>query len=77
MTKFSEEDLKEHDGSEPGKPVYIAYKGKVYDVTDNPLFVDGLHFEHTAGMDLTEDMEDAPHTDEVIAELTEVGDFTG
>ncbi len=74
--KFNEESLSDFDGTDPDKPAYIAYKGKVYDVTGNPLFVDGLHFEHTAGMDLTEDMEEAPHTDEVMEELTVVGEYT-
>lgn len=74
--KFNEESLAEFDGTDPDKPAYIAYKGKVYDVTGNPLFVDGLHFEHTAGMDLTEDMEEAPHSDEVMGELTVVGEFS-
>ncbi len=77
MEKFNEERLREFDGSDPDKPVYIAYDGKVYDVTDNPLFVDGVHYEHTAGMDLTEDMADAPHTDEVIGELKVVGEYEG
>ncbi len=74
--QFSEETLAEFDGTDPDKPAYIAYKGKVYDVTGNPLFVDGLHFEHTAGMDLTEDMEEASHGDEVMEELTVVGEYT-
>ncbi len=75
MKTFTEDELKEFDGSEEGKPVYFAYKGKVYDATDHPLFVDGMHFEHAAGMDLTEDMEDAPHEEAVLDELTVVGDY--
>lgn len=75
MKTFTEAELKEHDGSAPDKPVYIAYKGKVYDVTASPLFIDGMHFEHYAGCDLTEYMGDAPHDDEVIAELEAVGEL--
>lgn len=77
MKVFTEEELKNHDGSDPDQPVYIAYKGKVYDVTDNPLFVDGVHFEHYAGCDLSDDMEDAPHGDEVMEELEVVGEYKG
>ncbi len=76
MKTFNEDELREFDGSDPEKPVYIAFNGKVYDVSDHPLFIDGLHFEHSAGMDLTEDMDDAPHTDEVMGELTVVGDYS-
>jgi predicted heme/steroid binding protein len=76
IKKFNEKSLAEFDGTDPEKPAYVAYKGKVYDVTGNPLFIDGLHFEHTAGMDLTEDMDEAPHSDKVMEELTVVGDYS-
>lgn len=75
MKKFTEEELKEYDGSDPSKPIYFSYKGKVYDATKNHLFVDGMHFEHPTGMDLTDYMEDAPHGDEVMAELEVVGEM--
>lgn len=75
MKNFTEEELKQFDGSTPDKPVYMAYKGKVYDVTESPLFIDGMHFEHYAGCDLTEFMADAPHDDEVMAELQVVGEL--
>jgi predicted heme/steroid binding protein len=74
---FTADELKEFDGSEPGKPVYFAYQGKVYDATDHPLFVDGMHFEHAAGMDLTADIGNAPHTDSVLEELKVVGEYVG
>lgn len=77
MKVFTEEELKQYDGSDPDKPVYIAYKGKVYDATDNPLFQDGMHFEHPSGCDLTDDMEDAPHEDEVMEHLKVVGEYKG
>ncbi|MBI5562391.1 MAG: cytochrome B5 [Deltaproteobacteria bacterium] len=75
MKTFNEEELKKHDGSSPELPIYFAYKGKVYEVTKSPLFIEGMHFEHFAGCDLTDYMADAPHDDEVMAELTVVGEF--
>ncbi|VAV82205.1 hypothetical protein MNBD_DELTA01-1408 [hydrothermal vent metagenome] len=75
MKKFTEDELTQFDGAEDGKPVYIAYKGKVYDVTGNPLFTDGMHFEHPSGCDLTDYMEEAPHGDEVMEHLTVVGEY--
>ena len=75
MTVFDENELKKYDGSEPGKPIYFAYNGKVYDATESPLFLDGMHFEHFSGCDLTEFLGDAPHSDEVFAELKVVGEF--
>ncbi|MBI5234122.1 MAG: cytochrome B5 [Deltaproteobacteria bacterium] len=76
MKRFTKEDLKKHDGGISGAPVYIAFNGKVYDVTNSPLFIDGIHFEHYAGRDLTDDMPDAPHSEEALATLTVVGEYS-
>ena len=75
MKIFDEAELKKFDGSTQGQPIYFAYQGKVYDATNSPLFMDGMHFEHYAGADLTDFMADAPHKDEVLAELQVVGEF--
>jgi predicted heme/steroid binding protein len=70
---FTLEDLKQYDGRQ-GKPAYIAYKGKVYDVTDSPLWLDGDHQGlHEAGKDLTAEMSEAPHGEETLANMKIVG----
>ena len=70
---FTLEELKKYDGKE-GRPAYIAYKGKVYDVTDNYLWIDGDHQgEHVAGKDLTEDMASAPHGEENLERVKLIG----
>ena len=67
------EELKEYNGKN-GKPAYIAYKGKVYDVTDDYLWIDGEHQgEHFAGTDLTESMAQAPHMEDVLERVKTVG----
>ena len=76
MKKFTLEELKQYDGSEPGKPIYFAYKGKVYDATQSPLFMDGMHFEHPAGCDLTDYLDEAPHGEEAVFELAVIGEIT-
>jgi predicted heme/steroid binding protein len=71
--KFTLEELKQYDGKE-GRPAYIAYKGKVYDVTDDFLWTDGDHQgEHVAGKDLTEEMAQAPHGEETLERVKLVG----
>jgi predicted heme/steroid binding protein len=71
--KFTLRELEEYDGKD-GKPAYIAYKGKVYDVSESSLWIDGDHLgTHQAGKDLTEDMELAPHGDEVLERAKLVG----
>lgn len=75
MKIFDEDELKKYDGSNPSNPIYFAYKGKVYDVTASPLYINGMHFEHFAGCDLTEFLADAPHDEEVLGELKVVGEY--
>jgi predicted heme/steroid binding protein len=57
--KFTLEELGKFDGKE-GRPAYVGYKGKVYDVTESSQWMDGDHLGHAAGEDLTEQMEIAP-----------------
>ena len=72
-TKFTLEELKNYDGKD-GRPAYIAYKGKVYDVTDDFLWTGGDHQgEHAAGRDLTEEMALAPHGEDVVERVKLVG----
>lgn len=71
--KFTLEELKQYDGKE-GRPAYVAYKGKVYDVTDDYLWGDGNHQgEHAAGKDLTEAMAQAPHGEETLERVKLIG----
>ena len=70
--KFSIDELRSFDGKD-GKPAYVGYKGKVYDVTGSDMWGDGDHMGHVAGLDLTEDMEIAPHADDVMEKMKVVG----
>lgn len=72
MKDFTAEELAEFDGQN-GKAAYVAYQGKVYDVSESAMWVDGDHEAmHMAGSDLTEAHEDAPH-DVYITDFTEIG----
>ncbi|MEO1097766.1 MAG: cytochrome b5 domain-containing protein [Bacteroidota bacterium] len=53
--------------------VWVAYKGKIYDVSQSRLWRDGKHYEHWAGQDLTEELADAPHTERVFEKFVQVG----
>lgn len=55
------------------KEIWIAYNGNVYDVTVSRLWRDGKHYEHWAGQDLTDELKDAPHTENVFAKFTVIG----
>lgn len=71
--KFTLEELKRYDGRE-GRPAYIAYRGKVYDVTESFLWINGDHQgQHEAGKDLTEEIALAPHGEETLANVKLIG----
>jgi predicted heme/steroid binding protein len=57
-----------HNTGERGTRKFIAYKGIVYDVTDCPKWRNDLHEQlHFAGQDLTSELPDAPHKEEVFS----------
>ena len=73
MQEFDSKTLAEKDG-ENDNPTYIAYKGKVYDVSSSKLWKDGMHMRrHRAGADLTTDIQAAPHGPEVLERFSRVG----
>jgi predicted heme/steroid binding protein len=73
--KVTQQELEENDGKN-GKPAYIAYKGKVYDVSDSGFWMEGDHMGmHAAGKDLTEELELAPHRDENFQRVKFVGEL--
>jgi predicted heme/steroid binding protein len=71
--KFTVKELGQFDGKD-GRPAYVAYKGKVYDVSDSYQWIDGEHFgEHNAGKELTQQMTSAPHAGDVMDGMKIVG----
>ncbi len=73
--KVTHQELEVNNGQN-GKPAYIAYQGKVYDVTDSSFWIEGEHMGmHNAGKDLTEDLEMAPHRDENFQRVKFVGEL--
>ena len=73
--KVTHQELAQNNGKN-GKPAYIAYQGKVYEVTDSSFWMEGDHMGmHDAGKDLTEELETAPHRDEAFKRVKFVGDL--
>jgi len=70
---MTSEQLALCDGQE-GRPACIAFQGKIYDVSDSPLWTGGQHMQrHAAGGDLTAVIGQAPHSAEVLERVPEVG----
>lgn len=71
--EFTLADLVSFDGEE-GRPAYFAFKGKIYDVSNNKLWKNGNHMKrHQAGVDLTDILSQAPHGEDKILAMPEVG----
>ena len=63
---ISDLELRRQNG-EHGTRKFVVHKGIVYDVTDCPKWRLDLHENlHFAGQDLTSELPDAPHTEDVF-----------
>jgi predicted heme/steroid binding protein/uncharacterized membrane protein len=73
MKEFDADELARFNG-ENGSPTYVAYDGKVYDVSKSKLWRNGQHMKrHSAGGDLTADIQAAPHESDVLERYPQVG----
>ncbi len=71
--KFTLKELEEYNGK-GGKPAYIAYKGKVYEVSNSGLWGGGDHMGmHQAAKDLTNELGLAPHGEETLQRIKLIG----
>ena len=72
LASYTKQQLALRNGQD--KPqIWVAYKGKIYDVGSSRLWKNGKHYEHWAGQDLTDELPDAPHTDVVFEKFEKVG----
>lgn len=55
---FTEDSIRQFDGTDENKPVYIAYEGYVYDVSSgrNDFYNVGKDYHYLAGKDSTTDL---------------------
>ena len=71
--KFTVKELEEYNGKN-GKPAYVAYQGKVYDISQSSLWSGGEHMGmHQTGKGITEELELAPHGEEMLERVKLVG----
>lgn len=68
--KFTLSELKKYNGRQ-GHPAYVAYKGRVYDVSQ--IFQNGEHAGIQAGIDLSEALAKSPHDESIFSKVPEVG----
>lgn len=71
---FTKEELRKYDGS--NGITYIAFNGKVYDVSGSYHWRKGIHHvRHHAGCDLTAALEQAPHAADMLERFPVVGEL--
>ena len=72
LPTYSRSQLALRNGQD--KPdIWVAFDGKIYDMTHSKLWRNGKHYEHWAGQDLSEELKDAPHTETVFQKFKQVG----
>ena len=73
MKELKIEDLSPNNGGD-GNPVWVACDGKVFDLSASPLWAGGSHMgSHTAGADLTGEIDAAPHGREMLERYPQIG----
>jgi predicted heme/steroid binding protein len=72
--RYTRAELARHNGADLALPVLIAYKGKVYDVTASFPWAKGSHWgDLRAGEDLTGQLKESIHGEEMLARVPCVG----
>jgi len=73
MLKIKKSCLSKYNGKN-GSPSYIAYKNKIYNVSNSFLWNGGKHqVVHYSGRDLTNELKKAPHGEDLLKRVPEVG----
>jgi glutamate synthase domain-containing protein 2/predicted heme/steroid binding protein len=73
LKKFTSNELADFDGT-LGRPTYLVFKGKVYDVSNSQLWINGEHMNiHKSREELEKTIATAPHGAEVLQRFPVVG----
>ena len=73
LKEFTLDEIKEYNGQD-GKPTYVVYEGRVYDLTESKKWKNGRHMNrHESGGDLTADIQAAPHKPDVLERFPQIG----
>lgn len=75
MKRYSKAQLALRNGQDR-EEIWVAYEGKIYDVTESRLWRNGKHYEHWAGQDLTDELSEAPHTAQVFEKFEAIGELS-
>ena len=72
LTVYTKSQLALRNGQD--KPeIWVGFNGYIYDVSESRFWKKGMHYEHWAGQDLTEELKDAPHSASVFEKFNKIG----
>ncbi len=74
MITISKSQLALRNGQDR-EEIWIAFEGRVYDVSASKLWKKGMHYEHWAGQDLTDELLDAPHSKRALKKFNIIGEL--
>ena len=72
IKEFTKSQLALRNGQDR-EEIWCAYLGNIYDVSKSRMWRNGKHYEHWAGQDLTNELKDAPHNENVFDKFKIVG----
>lgn len=72
LTEYTKNQLALRNGQDK-EEIWVAFLGKIYDISESRLWKNGKHYEHWAGQDLTPELKDAPHTESVFEKFKVIG----
>ena len=72
MPEYTRSQLALRNGTDRDE-IWIAFRGQIYDVGKSRLWFTGKHYEHWAGQDLTDELKDAPHNENVFDKFRVIG----
>ena len=73
LPSYSRRQLALRNGQDRDE-IWVAYQGRIYDVSRSRLWQRGKHYEHWAGQDLTAELDnDAPHNANVFDNFPVIG----
>jgi arsenite oxidase small subunit len=71
---FTLDELRNFNGKD-GKPLYLIFKGKVYNLSESKLWANGKHMGiHDFDEKLEETIKQAPHAEEVLSRFQIIGE---
>ncbi|MDD2799111.1 MAG: cytochrome b5 domain-containing protein [Bacteroidales bacterium] len=74
LPQYTKSQLALRNGSEMDE-IWIAFEGKIYDMTSSVYWKKGSHYGNFPGQDLTEELSTSPHGRRVFENLTPIGEL--